>query len=210
MKNYSKISEFIEGLDINTIPEDRKPLLQEYIDFIKLKIEANEPILINAICTHNSRRSHLTQIWSQVMASEFGIGNVFAFSGGTEATAMFPMVSKVLQKTGFEIVKLSEENNPVYSVKYADNAHPIICFSKTYDNAFNPKSGYVALMTCSHADENCPVVFGSEKRVRLTYDDPKAFDNTPQQEEKYLERSTQIATEMKYVFLKAKEITEGK
>jgi arsenate reductase len=200
MKNYSKISEFIANLDIKTITEERKSLLNEYIDFIKQKIESNEPILINAICTHNSRRSHLTQIWSQVMASEFGIDNVSAFSGGTEATAMFPMVPKVLAKTGFEIMKLSEESNPVYSVKFADNAHPIVCFSKTYDNKFNPKSDYVAIMTCSDADENCPVVFGAEKRVKLTYDDPKAFDNTPQQEEKYMERSVQIATEIKYVF----------
>ena len=136
------------------------------------------------------------------MALEFGINNVFAYSGGTEATAMYPMVSQVLSKMGFEIVKLSEENNPVYSVKYADNAHPIICFSKTYDNQFNPKSDYVAIMTCSDADANCPVVFGAEKRIKLTYNDPKAFDNTPQQEEGYMERSTQIATEMKYVFSK--------
>lgn len=200
MKNYNKISDFIASLDINTIQEDRKPLLKEYIDFIKQKQEANEAILINAICTHNSRRSHLTQIWSQVMASEFGINNVYAFSGGTEATAMFPMVPKVLEKTGFNITKLSEENNPVYSVKFSDNVHPVVCFSKTYDNTFNPKSEFVALMTCSDADEKCPVVFGSAKRIRLTYDDPKAFDNTPQQEEKYMERSTQIATEMKYVF----------
>ncbi len=200
MKNYTKVSDFIKGLDINTIPEDRKPLLQEYIDFMKQKIETNKPILINAICTHNSRRSHLTQIWSQVMALELGIDNVFAFSGGTEATAMFPMVTLILEKTGFEIVKLSEEKNPVYSVKYADNAHPVICFSKTYDNAFNPKSSYVAIMTCSDADENCPVVFGADKRVKLTYEDPKVFDNTPLQEVKYLERSAQIATEMKYVF----------
>ena len=200
MKNYSKISEFIISLDVNVIPEDRKPLLQEYIDFIKDRIEKEEPILVNAICTHNSRRSHLTQIWSQVMASEYNIDNVFAFSGGTSATAMFPMVTKVLGKVGFDITKLSQEENPVYSVKFSDNAHPVICFSKTYDNKFNPKSEFVAIMTCSDADENCPVIFGSAKRVRLTYDDPKAFDNTPQQEEKYMERSVQIATEMKYVF----------
>ena len=201
MKNFSKISEFISNLDVNTIPKERIPILQEYIDFIKQKVSDKEAILINAICTHNSRRSHLAQIWSQAMASEFGVENVFAFSGGTEATAMFPMVPKVLEKTGFSITKLSEDSNPVYSVKYADNAHPIVCFSKTYDNSFNPKSSYIALMTCSDADEKCPVVFGSEKRIKLTYDDPKAFDNTDQQEEKYMERSTQIATEIKYVFM---------
>jgi arsenate reductase len=200
MKIFSEISTFIANLDVNTISKERKPLLDDYIDFVKQSQKEDREILINAICTHNSRRSHLTQIWSQVMASEFKINNVYAFSGGTEATAMFPMVTKVLEQTGFKIDKLSDENNPVYSVKYADNAHPIVCFSKTYDNMFNPKSGFVAIMTCSDADEKCPIVYGSAKRIRLTYDDPKVFDNTPQQEEKYMERSIQIATEMKYVF----------
>ena len=200
MRNYSKISEFIESLDINAIPEDRKLLLKEYVDFVKYKFDQKETILVNAICTHNSRRSHLVQIWTQVMAAEFGVEGLFAYSGGTEATALYPMVAKVLEKTGFEVDKLSDEKNPVYTVKYADNAQPIVCFSKKYDHNFNPKSNYVAIMTCSDADENCPVILGAEKRVKLTYEDPKAFDNTPEQEEKYMERSIQIATEIKYVF----------
>lgn len=200
MKLYSQISDYINSLNTNTIPEERKVLLNQYVDFIKLKSSENKPILVNAICTHNSRRSHLTQIWSQVMAYNFNINNVSTFSGGTEATAMFPMVAQTLKDTGFEIIKLSKEENPVYSIKYADNVHPVICFSKTFDDRFNPKSEFVAIMTCSSADENCPLIFGSDKRIAITYNDPKEFDNTPQQEEKYAERSKQIATEMKYVF----------
>ena len=55
-------------------------------------------------------------------------------------------------------------------------------------------------MTCSEADAGCPFVAGAEKRFPVTYEDPKAFDGTPRQREKYLERSLQIATEMAYVF----------
>ena len=55
-------------------------------------------------------------------------------------------------------------------------------------------------MTCSSADQGCPIVLGADKRIALTFEDPKAFDNTPLQKEKYLERSLQIATELKYVF----------
>ena len=44
------------------------------------------------------------------------------------------------------------------------------------------------------------LINGAEKRIPITYEDPKAYDNTPQQLEKYKERSLQIATEMKYVF----------
>ena len=59
-------------------------------------------------------------------------------------------------------------------------------------------------MTCSHADENCPFIAGAEKRIPITYEDPKKFDNTPEQLAKYNERSLQIATELFYVFSKVK------
>ena len=98
------------------------------------------------------------------------------------------------------IDKLSEENNPVYAVKFSDNNNPLICFSKKFDAEFNPTSNFAAVMTCSHADENCPFIAGAEQRIPVRYDDPKAFDNTSQQSEKYQERSLQIATEMKYIF----------
>ena len=88
----------------------------------------------------------------------------------------------------------------MYSIKYADNAHPVIAFSKKLDDEFNPKSGFAAIMTCSEADEGCPFIFGAEQRIPLTYDDPKAFDGSPLQTQKYQERSLQIATELFYVF----------
>jgi arsenate reductase len=36
----------------------------------------------------------------------------------------------------------------------------------------------------------------------MTFEDPKAYDNTNLQNEKYIERGLQIATELKYVFSK--------
>ena len=125
---------------------------------------------------------------------------MFCYSGGTEATALFPMVAETLYNTGFQIQKTSEAENPVYSIKYANNEHPVIGFSKTYDDDFNPKTEFAAIMTCTQADKGCPFVAGTEKRIPITFEDPKAFDNTPQQAEKYNERSLQIATELFYVF----------
>ena len=189
----------INSLETASISEERKKILQPLIDFIQSKVKTKEPIIINFICTHNSRRSHLSQVWAQTMGYHFGIDNLICYSGGTEATAMFPMAAKTLENQGFEVNTLSEGKNPVYSIKFAENAHPVIGFSKTYDDAFNPKSGFAAIMTCSQADAGCPFIAGAEKRIPITYEDPKAFDNTPQQAEKYTERSIQIATEMKYV-----------
>jgi arsenate reductase (thioredoxin) len=195
----------IESLDANVISDNRKEVLQPLIEFIQNKVNANEEIRLNFICTHNSRRSHLSQIWAQTMAFHFGIQNVFCYSGGTEATAMFPKVSETLENQGFEIQKLSEEQNPVYAVKFDENQHPIICFSKAYFDDFNPKNYFAAIMTCNDADEGCPMVYGSEARFPIKYDDPKVFDGTELMNEKYTERSLQIATEMYFVFSKIKK-----
>nr|WP_321228232.1 protein-tyrosine-phosphatase [uncultured Psychroserpens sp.] len=194
------IETLIKSLQPETISEERKAVLQPLIEFIHLKVSNNQDIRINFICTHNSRRSHLSQVWAQTMAYHFNIKNVFCYSGGTEATALFPMAAKTLENSGFEVRTISEGKNPVYSIKYAANEHPIIGFSKKLDDDFNPKSEFAAIMTCDSANEACPIVLGAEKRIPITFKDPKAFDNTPQQAEKYNERSLQIATELYYVF----------
>lgn len=202
---FSDIELFIKSLHPSTISKERKATLQPLIDFIQVKVTHQEAISLNFICTHNSRRSHLSQVWAQTMAAFFGIENVFCYSGGTEATALFPMAAKTLQNSGFQIQTLSEGKNPVYAIKYAENAHPIMGFSKRLDDDFNPKTGFAAIMTCNSANEACPLVLGAEKRIPITFEDPKAFDNTPQQAQKYHERSVQIATEILYVFSQLKK-----
>lgn len=196
---FDSIQETIDSLDISGISDTRKEVLNPLADYIKSRHEKNEDIALNFICTHNSRRSHLSQVWAQALAYHVGIKNVSCYSGGTEATALFPMAVETLKSMGFQIKTLSEADNPVYSIKYAANAHPVIGFSKTFDDDFNPKENFGAIMTCSSADEGCPFVGGSDGRFPITYEDPKAFDNTPRQKEKYLERSLQIATELLYV-----------
>ena len=197
---FEPITSIVKSLDINEIAEDRKGILKPLIDYLNHKIKTNKPIRLNFICTHNSRRSHLSQIWAQTMAAYYNINNVSCYSGGTEATAMFPKVGETLSNQGFKIMKLSEDNNPVYSIKFSDNEPSIIAFSKQFSDDFNPASEFVAIMTCSSADEGCPIVLGCDKRIAITYEDPKKSDGTPHQTETYLKRSLQIATEMKFVF----------
>lgn len=204
---FKELENKIESLvKVDSISMERKEELQGFIAYIQEKVSKNKSINLNFICTHNSRRSHLSQVWAQVAAHYFNVKNVRCYSGGTEATAMFPMAGKALELAGLKILKLSEGNNPVYSIKYADNEPSIIAFSKTFDNLFNPKSEFAAIMTCNNADIGCPYIPGAEKRFPIKYDDPKAFDNTPQQAEKYTERSNQIASEMLFVFSQIKPI----
>jgi len=196
---YSKIAEFIESLEVEALSLERKLLLQPLIAYIQQKTNENSTVKLIFVCTHNSRRSHLAQVWAQTMAAYYDV-DVLSYSGGTEATALFPMVTKTLQATGFQVQALSEGKNPIYSIKFGEHVPPILGFSKTFDHEFNPTSSFAAVMTCSQADKDCPLIFGAEKRFAITYEDPKAFDETPMKAEKYWERSLQIATELKYVF----------
>ena len=202
---FPTIEQFVLNLKPAVITPERKEILQPLVDFIQAKTDNQEPVRLNFICTHNSRRSHLSQVWAQTMAHFYGLSDVFCYSGGTEATALFPKVAETLQNTGFQIKTISSETNPVYSIKFSQNAHPIIGFSKKYDDDFNPTAEFAAILTCSQADEGCPFILGAEKRIPITYDDPKMFDNTPEQAAKYAQRSLQIATEFDYVFSQIKK-----
>ena len=133
-----------ENLDkfqnFDTISTTRKAVLQPLVDYIQQKVNQNQAINLNFICMHNSRRSHLSQVWAQVAASFYDIKNVNCYSGGTEETALFPKVAETLENQGIQIFKIAETNNPIYGIKYDENEMPIIGFSKKYDNVFNPVS----------------------------------------------------------------------
>lgn len=201
----TEIGEIISGFQKNKISEERKQVLQPLIDYIREKRTHKEKIRLNFICTHNSRRSHLSQIWAQTMAHYFKMDNVECFSGGTEATAMFPKVAETLTKQGFEITKLSENQNPVYAIKFDKCEIPVVGFSKKYDDPFNPESGFCAVMTCSSADQGCPFIAGADKRIPVRYEDPKMYDGHAEMDEKYLQKSLEIGQEMFYVFSKVAE-----
>src|SRR5690606_4385229 len=200
---YQKLIEVINNkIAVHSISEERKIILQPLIDFIQQKVNNKQDININFICTHNSRRSHLSQVCAQVSSAHFNITNVHCYSGGTEETALFPKVAETLTEQGFNIFKIADNNHPVYAIKYSENALPVIGFSKKYDSPFNPVSAFVAIMTCSQADGGCPFIAGAEKRMPITFEDPKNSDGTPEQTNVYAERSLQIASEMFYVFSK--------
>ncbi|MBL7921644.1 MAG: protein-tyrosine-phosphatase [Bacteroidia bacterium] len=201
---YPNIKTYVDGLtkEFKSIPENRKEILEKITQYIAKKRVMGSPINLVYICTHNSRRSHFGQVWAHVAASYYGIKNVNTYSGGTEATAFNINAINSLKRVGFTIKPINIEKNTTYHVFHDDNETPSVCFSKTYDDAKNPQKEFAAIMTCSDAEENCPFIPGVELRIGTTYDDPKAFDNTPQQDAKYDERCKQIALETLYVFSK--------
>ncbi|MBS1979036.1 MAG: protein-tyrosine-phosphatase [Bacteroidetes bacterium] len=194
----STVSQLTAEFDL--ISPERRQLLGELTRFIKEKVLLHKRVYLNFICTHNSRRSHLAQIWAQAAAHYYNIPNVMCYSGGTEATAFNSRAVKAMQEAGFSIVMKEEGENPVYEVRFASGAEPVISFSKKYDDPFNHNKDFAAIMTCSHADENCPLVLGAATRIALTYDDPKHFDGTPLEAVKYAERVHEIGREILFAF----------
>ena len=192
------VQDFIELALKQNIPSSRKLLLNEITDYIKSKIDNNQEINLNFICTHNSRRSQLSQVWAKVASVYYGI-EINSYSGGVEVTAFNERAIDSLVRSGFSIL-FENSINPKYEISYSENENPIIAFSKLFDDDFIKADYFAAIMTCSDADENCPHIVKAEKRIPLRYDDPKSHDDTPIESEKYDEISLQIASEIFYVF----------
>ena len=197
----AKIIDFCRGLELEfeLISKERKGKLLLLRDYIFQKIGENETPKLIVICTHNSRRSHIGQIWLAVAADYFQLPKIQTFSGGTEATAFNIRAVKAFQRIGFKIsTKDNKVDNPVYEIKWKEEMQPYKAFSKKYEDAPNPKENFAAIMVCSQADQGCPMVFGCDFRLSLPYDDPKDFDNTNLEEVKYDERVRQIGREIMY------------
>lgn len=195
---YSLLESKIQVIRERSISSERKEQIDVLVAYMKDCLQAGKPLRLNFICTHNSRRSQFSQIWAQTAADYFGIP-LQSYSGGVEETALNERAVVSLQRFGFQVIKRGHAN-PVYFIFHTEDAQPMIAFSKIYDHPINPHQSFAAVMTCSHADENCPYIPGASARVPLRYEDPKAFDDSPEEAFQYDECSAQIASELFYAF----------
>ncbi len=184
------------------IPAERRESLDLIAAFVKERKAAGVTADLTFICTHNSRRSHLSQLWAATAAWTFAQDHVRTYSGGTEATAFNPRAVAAVERAGFQVVK-PEGKNPVYEVSFAKDHAAERCWSKVFNDPANPQKEFCAVMTCSEADKNCPIVFGALDRISLPYNDPKEADGTPEEATRYDERCLQIAAELWYVMQQA-------
>jgi len=196
-----KLTQFSEEiiLQFDQIPEDRKLLLDTLTSYIQRNQNSSKESLLMFICTHNSRRSHFGQILCALAAEYFQIPAIRTFSAGTEVTAFHPNAIAALRSIGMDIQTTEMSENPHYVIKL-NASQSMAAFSKLIEDDVNPKVNFAAIMTCTHAEQNCPFVIGADFRIGLSYDDPKAFDDTGKESEMYLARVHQIARELFYVF----------
>ena len=197
----TKLTQFSEEiiLQFDQIPADRKLLLDKLTSYIQGNQNIDKESFLMFICTHNSRRSHFGQILCALAADFYQVPGIQTFSAGTEVTAFHPNAIKALRSIGMEIQITDKSSNPHYFVSW-NSTHSLDAYSKLIEDEGNPKEYFAAIMTCTHAEQNCPFVVGADFRIGLPYDDPKAFDGTAQESEMYLVRVHQIAREIFYVF----------
>jgi arsenate reductase len=201
---HPELARYVESLqgELAAIPDERKQTLDQIAAFVEAEHAADRTAKLVFICTHNSRRSHMSQIWATTAAAFHGVDRVEAYSGGTEATAFNARAVAALRRAGFELADPPAGDNPHYQLGYAPERAPIEAFSKAFSDAPNPDAEFAAIMNCSEADKACPLVPGATLRISLAYEDPKQADDTPEEQARYDERCRQIAAEMFYLFSK--------
>jgi protein-tyrosine-phosphatase len=185
--------------ELAMVTSERKVVLDAIATDIAGQLKAGKSPQLTFICTSNSRRSHMSQIWAQTAAYYYGLNKINTFSGGTQATACNCRTVAAMRRVGFAIEDATTGDNPVYLVRYAIDRPPIRAYSKLYNTDSNPKRDFIALMTCSVADKSCPVVKGAISRYAIHYADPKVCDDLPTETTAYKERCREIAREMFYI-----------
>jgi len=198
------VQDLIQDILNNQIPEERQKLLSPLTEYIIESQRTEGQTQLNFICTHNSRRSQFSQVWAHIAAEHFQV-NIACHSGGVEITACNERTVESLKRLGL-IVQVSGTDNPKYEIIFKENTPPILCYSKLYNDPNSPSANFATIMTCAHADENCPVIPGATTRIPIRYEDPKKFDDTNLEEIMYDERSMQIASEMFYVIQQVKSL----
>ena len=197
-QNISRLCRELER-EFIIIPDTRKQCLQRLSAYLREVSAEGRTSRVIFICTHNSRRSHLAQLWLSIAADRYGLARLRTFSGGTEATAFNSRMVEALRRAGVTLEADAYPNNPVYRVSWRKDMKPYAAFSKVYTAAPNPSEGFAAVMVCTEADAGCPVVTGCDFRLSLPYDDPKAYDDTPREAAAYAAKVREIGREMLYV-----------
>lgn len=186
--------------EFENIPQRRRDDLRKLAAYMHERTNVHQPARLTFICTNNSRRSQICQIWAATAAAYYGRTGVEVYSGGTEVTSFNARSVAALRRAGFVIDEPKTTQNPRFRVRFSAAGPELECFCKFYRDASNPKADFCAVMTCSQADKQCPIVQGAARRLSLPFDDPKVFDKTAQESRKYDERCEQIARELLFVF----------
>lgn len=182
-----------------SLSPERRGILESIAAYTSQRLQSGETAHLQFICTHNSRRSQFAQWTAALWADYFELDHIRTYSGGTEVTALNPRAAAALGRLGFEVMAQPDEQ-PSYHIRWSEEMPAQVAFSKVYEHSDNPSRDFAAVMVCSAADANCPVVLGADQRFSLTFEDPKVADGRPDEAQVYDERLHQIMGELGVAF----------
>jgi arsenate reductase len=185
------------------ITEERKIVLQHLAACIRQSIADYDRVDMLYVCTHNARRSHFGQVAAALAAAFYGIEQVYTYSAGTETTHVHIQTIKAIEALGCTAHKMDETSNPKYQINFG-GADLLTCYSKTIHDNVLPMHQYIAVMTCTDAEQNCPFLPLATFRIGLPYTDPKIADGTGNEALIYAACLEEILTESLYVFAQLK------
>ncbi len=190
--------------EADQIAPERRDELDRLADYVRAQRQAGVPARLLFVCTHNSRRSHLAQVWGEVVGRYVGV-EVESYSAGTEATAFNARAVAALVRAGLVVQTggdATAEGGPRYTFTYGEGLQTAPLYSKRL-NAVPDGAPFGAVMVCGEADRACPVVPGAAFRLALPYVDPKVADGTAEEAATYDARCAQIARELLYALRRA-------
>ncbi len=173
--------------------------IEQLADWIAKNWQPDGQLHVLATCSGNSRRSILSATMGNLAAAYYGFDNVRFHSGGTTPSAFNKRTIATLKEIGFQIEPTGEEAmrgdpktpNAIFRVLWGKGLEAKE-FSKSFKDPSNPSSGFAAIMVCTEADAECPVVPGASLRVAMTFVDPKLYDDGPFERGKYAERRDDV------------------
>jgi arsenate reductase len=107
------------------------------------------------LCTHNSARSQMAEGFLRAMAGD----RFESQSAGTEKTSVNPLAIRVMAERGIDL-----------------GGHT----SKLYDGLMQEPWDYLVTV-CDDANERCPFVPGSVKRLHWSFEDPSRAKGTEEE-----------------------------
>jgi arsenate reductase len=181
------------------VPDSTGKRLREAGNYIINRGKDGLDINISFVCEHNSRKSHMGHVWTQMAVQYYGMENISCYSGGTTPTYVNERIITALGNAGFRISERGIAGyGPKYHLDYGNEAQGIEIFSKRYDHQMNPDTNYLAITLCYNPEECCPIT-GGDLQLTIPYEDMQPFDSTPQEEEMYDKQCRQIARDMFYM-----------
>ena len=109
-------------------------------------------------------------------------------SAGAVRTKVHKQIYKSFERVGVKVDENSSINIETMTISP---------FSKTLTEV--KEKEFMSIMTCAESEKSCPVDPRSLINLQLFYDDPKRYDNTPEEAEEYDKTSFMIASQINFI-----------